>query len=469
MPPFQRRKRRGDAEASNVRATASSDASGAPAQAPAFAPPPPPPPPPTGLPSSALPPPVGLPTSAAPAPLDLPDALDTAAEAEVRADGAPDADTPTPQPPTHDASVTPARSAAVPGADEAAASEEAPSEETTLVDTDETAADAETSADADGEPHWTRPGAADDVSVHDGRYRGRSLVGEPGGMLRVQPSVLNKLSGSFVPDSVVDAGVVSDSVSVGAVSVKGASHHHSATPRQDAYAIGSDADWVVIAIADGVSEGKLSHVAATEAARVTVSETLKALASATPADISWSAVGVKAKDAVRALGLRRARQQVGPDGTVPEISDRTIARIMATTCDVLITPTARRNGSLRVWRVRISGDGSFYVLDPARGWALLDAGKDSSSSAVDNSVGDPLPIGGEHPDVESWELRPGQAIVLCTDGFGDVIAEGARPVGRYLFDAWQQPLDTTQLLFTSSFVNVNADDDRTAAIVWATA
>ena len=142
---------------------------------------------------------------------------------------------------------------------------------------------------------------------------------------------------------------------------------------------------------------------------------------------------------------------------------------MSTTCDLLITPIARKDDSLRVWRVRISGDGSLYVLDPVQGWGLLDSGKDPASSTVDNSVGDPLPIGGEHPDVESWELCPGQVIILCTDGFGDVIGEGARPVGRYLFDAWQQPLDTTQLLFTSSFVNTNADDDRTAAIVWATA
>lgn len=319
------------------------------------------------------------------------------------------------------------------------------------------------------EPRWTRPAAPDDVSVQEGLYRGRSQVGEVGAMLRVTPSVRSRLSGAYVPDSIVDSGVVSDSVSVGVVSIKGASHHLSGTPRQDAYAIGSDDSWLVIAIADGVSEGKLSHVAATEAARVAVTESLRALAVTTPDLVSWPDVGRKARDAVRNLGRRRAQQQVGPGDVAPEISDRTIAQIMSTTCDLLVAPVERRGGSLRVWRVRVSGDGSLYVLDPARGWGLLDSGKDSTSSTVDNSVGDPLPLGGDSPDVESWDLAPGQAIVLCTDGFGDVIGEGARPVGRYLFEAWQQPLDTTQLLFTSSFVNTNADDDRTAAIVWATA
>lgn len=323
--------------------------------------------------------------------------------------------------------------------------------------------------DTQGEIRWTRPAAPDDISVQEGAYRGRAQVGEVGPMLRISPSIRSKLAGAFVPDSIVDSGIVSDSVSIGVVSIKGASHHLSGIPRQDAYAIGSDDSWVVIGIADGVSEGKLSHVAATEAARVAVTESIRALANSDPADVSWPEVGRKAREAIRTLGKRRARQQVGSADPAPEISDRTISRIMSTTCDLLITPITRKDDSLRVWRVRISGDGSLYVLDPTQGWGLLDSGKDSASSTVDNSVGDPLPIGGERPDIESWELRPGQAIILCTDGFGDVIGEGALPVGRYLFDAWQQPLDTTQLLFTSSFVNTNADDDRTAAIVWATA
>jgi len=316
---------------------------------------------------------------------------------------------------------------------------------------------------------WLRPAAPDDISVQEGFYRGRAQVGDVGAMLRISPSIRSKLAGAFVPDSIVDSGIVSDSVSIGVVSIKGARHHLSGIPRQDAYAIGSNDSWVVIGIADGVSEGKLSHVAASEATRVAVTEAVRALAVSDPTEVSWPEVGRKVQEAIRTLGKRRAQQQVGPDDIVQEISDRTIARRMSTTCDLLITPVARKDDSLRVWRVRISGDGSLYVLDPVQGWGLLDSGKDPASSTVDNSVGDPLPIGGEYPDVESWELRPGQVIILCTDGFGDVIGEGARPVGRYLFDAWQQPLDTTQLLFTSSFVNTNADDDRTAAIVWATA
>lgn len=322
---------------------------------------------------------------------------------------------------------------------------------------------------ADKGLRWIRPAASDHALVSEGYYAGRVQAGDGGAILRVLPSVRSKISGAYVADSSVDAAAVSDSVSVGVVSVKGASHHLSGTPRQDAYAIGSDDAWVVVAVADGVSEGRLSHVAAAEAARVAVSEALRALVASGPEVVDWSAVAGRVRVAVRALGQRRAQHQLGPSEILPEIPDRTIARLMSTTCDLIVVPVARCEGSLRVWRVRVAGDGSFYALDRHRGWGLIGAGKDPTSSAIDNAVRDPLPLGGDKPDVASWELEPGQAVVLCTDGFGDVIGEGARPVGRYLFDAWQRPLDTVQLLRTSSFINTNADDDRTAAIVWATA
>lgn len=315
---------------------------------------------------------------------------------------------------------------------------------------------------------WTFPGPSDATLIADGPYAGRVQAGEIGAMLRILPSVRSKLAGAHVPDSVVDAGVVSPSVSVGAVSVKGPSHHQSGSPRQDAYAFASSDDWVVMAIADGVSEGRLSHVAADKAATVAATEALRLLSSGLPDDLDWSAVTAKCRDAVRALGVRRASQQAAADQPFVEPSDRQIAGIMATTCDLLITPTQRTAGSLRITRVRVSGDGSFYILDPAKGWGVVGRGKDTGSSTVDNSVL-PLPLDTGAPIVTSWELHPGQAAVLCTDGFGDVIGEGARPVGRYLSEAWRRPLDTSALLHSASLVNTNADDDRTAAIVWATA
>lgn len=315
---------------------------------------------------------------------------------------------------------------------------------------------------------WVYPGPADDVSTTHGPYRGRAQVGDVGAMLRVLPSVRSILPGVHVPDSIVDAGVVSSEVSVGAVSVKGPSHHLSAAPRQDSYTIGTSDTWTVIAIADGVSDGKLSHVAAREAARVATAEALRSLVDTEPAHIDWSGICERTRQAVRAMGLRRARQQVHPESPLPDISDRTIASLMATTCDLLVIPNERIDGSLRVYRVRIAGDSSFYIIDPARGWLLMDGGKSLTSTSIDNSVSDPLPIGGSQPHIDFWDLNEGQIAVLCTDGFGDVIGSGALPVGRFLFDAWGEPLDTAQLLWTSSFLNVNADDDRTAAIVWAT-
>lgn len=315
---------------------------------------------------------------------------------------------------------------------------------------------------------WTRPAEPVTEEIAEGIYRGRNVVGDVGQMLRIEPVGLSKSSAVHVPDSVVDAGRISDAVSIGVVSIKGASHHLSGVPRQDAYFMAANNSWLVIGIADGVSQGKLSHLAAAEAAKVSVRSALRELENCNPADVQWSDVGSTAQAAVRRLGQAQAQRQVGEGGEAPTLPDRTIAKIMATTADLLIVPATDHPEELTVWHVRLAGDSSLYVIDPDRGWGVLSAGKDESSEMVDNSVAGPLPIGGATPELKTWTLEPSQAIVLCTDGFGGVIDSGARPVGRYLYAHWQKPLDTTRLLATASFLNINADDDRTAAIVWAT-
>lgn len=314
---------------------------------------------------------------------------------------------------------------------------------------------------------WVSPGPAETAVVSEGPYRGRLIVGEPGAMLRVVPTVRSR-SGTSVPDSVVDAAVIGDEVSVGAVSVRGASHHQAGTPRQDAYAIAENDDWVVIVIADGVSQGRLSHAAAARAASTTASDVIDRLAEhGGPGAVDWVAVAERSRTEVRNLGLLRARQTTA-NGARATPTDREIAALLATTCDVVVTPTRRSAGALIVTRVRIAGDGSFYVLDPERGWTTVGPAKSSGGSVVDNAV-NPLPVETAHPVVDEWDLAPGQVAVLCTDGFGDVIGDGGRPVGRYLATAWAAPIDTTGLLQSASFININADDDRTAALIWATA
>lgn len=317
---------------------------------------------------------------------------------------------------------------------------------------------------------WTYPGPSNSEIVKDGFYRGRFQVGEVGGMLRVLPRVGTRLSGSHVPDSVVEAGVLSPSISVGAVSIKGASHHNGdgLSPRQDSYTVGKNANWIVFCVADGVSSGSLSHVAATEASKTGVWETLNALKQNDPGMIDWEIVGEAIRESVRSLGLRLAYRQVGDLVPLPEVTDTDIAKIMSTTCELLVSPTERRNGVLRVYRIRITGDGSFYILDRELGWNRIGAQKFSDSQLINNAVSNPLPMHGAPPQIDTWDLRPGQAAVLCTDGFGDVIGRGSLPPGRFLFEQWQNPRDTVGLLSSASFININADDDRTAAIVWAT-
>lgn len=313
------------------------------------------------------------------------------------------------------------------------------------------------------EPVWVLPSATDHVVATAGFYNGSALVGDPASMQRIVPNVLNSVGGGHHPDTVVDAGRVSDDLFVGAASVRGASHHYAQTPRQDAYALIVSGHWVIAAIADGVGAARYSHQAATGAVTAAVQETERELARNT-VSIDWEGVARRTRERVQHNSTRVIMH--GTEG--PNPSDRALASQMATTCDVLVAPTTRSlDGVLPVTWVRISGDSSLFVLDPVRGLGTVHQGKCLDSALIDNSV-IPLPLDPGPPIVRSYNLEPDQTVILCTDGIGEVIETGESPVARYLYERWSKPRSKLELLQSMSFVNKNADDDRTAVILWGT-
>ncbi|MEZ2188628.1 protein phosphatase 2C domain-containing protein [Corynebacterium sp. CCM 9204] len=314
---------------------------------------------------------------------------------------------------------------------------------------------------------WLRPGLPSYSTIQSGLLTGRIVVGEGGDNSRVLPSFTTKFPSANISDSSVDVGIINNQLSAGAVSVKGTLHHVSGMPRQDAYNIASSEDWTVLVIADGVSAGNYSHYAALAAVRAISGRALTMLNTSSPDKVEWSEVGRFGKNAV----VEESRKQLisrKPSKTaeIQRMSLRQIARLMATTCDMLIVPNRENYEATPVWRVQFAGDSSLYLIDPDRGWCCISKGKSETAGLVDNSLSTPMPIGGDNTVVTRYMLDKGQSAILCTDGFGDVIDTGARPVGRFLFEAWKNPITTENLLRTASFANINADDDRTAAIVW---
>ena len=73
------------------------------------------------------------------------------------------------------------------------------------------------------------------------------------------------------------------------------------------------------------------------------------------------------------------------------------------------------------------------------------------------------------PTVRRGVLNEGTVLVLCTDGVGNFISDGASTfaLGERLAEAWRKPVDVLTFANQVSFDLPTADDDRTAVVVWA--
>ncbi|WP_187328521.1 protein phosphatase 2C domain-containing protein [Rhodococcus sp. WS3] len=315
-----------------------------------------------------------------------------------------------------------------------------------------------------------------DSGYYQGRYAAEGSSGLEG-MDLIRPTVLAQLHGGHRPDVMLEAGYVSERAYVGAVSMRGLSHHMSKTaPRQDHYGLGVQDGWVISVIADGVSVGAMSHLAAERAVLSATSQVRAALraANSTDADsvrgLDWIAIGNSCRDAVDSYARQvLSRFMSTSDGSI-DINDAhssTLAKKMSTTLDIaLIAIEPDQNNAYPFVRVGISGDSSAYVLDPDRGWHSIALGKSTDASQINNAV-IPLPMEQGTPTISTGALQAGQVFVHVTDGFGDLIQEGRRPVGRFLFEQWAGgPVDSVRLLQSASVLNANGDDDRTAVVVW---
>lgn len=325
----------------------------------------------------------------------------------------------------------------------------------------------------DFEHLWVVPAAVEVHTLDVQPVGGWPAVGDPG----AQPTIRQSIWGHSDPgghraDHVVDSGWVGRRAHVAAASVRGTGHFHYDQPRQDSYSLAVEGPWLIVVVADGVSEGHYSHLAADRATRTTSNALRRHLANpdATSEDIDWTAISQEVRVAVRRFAinvLQPSRDGVRtPDD---EIDDRDLARHMATTCEILLVNSEPcDDGSLACWRVVLAGDGSCYLLDPYRGWLGIEFGHDPDAQQIDLSV-TPFPVDAGQPRVLRGYVAPGQAVLMCTDGLGDLIGRGARPVGRYLHKQWQQPCRPAVFLDTLSVLNVNGSDDRTAVMVWAVA
>ncbi|MFI6497925.1 protein phosphatase 2C domain-containing protein [Nonomuraea typhae] len=256
-----------------------------------------------------------------------------------------------------------------------------------------------------------------------------------------------------LPDEPALAGIAADAVSVGdltvrAVSLVGPGHRceEPAVPRQDAYRLGRDTAkrYLIVALADGMSDSKQSHLGANVAVTALVSRIRADLDRDEP--LSAAAIFL---DAARNMAGWAERQRVTED-------DVRAAALAA------VIPVSPDSSGRRTARLMSLADVGGWLRLP-KGWRRLIG--DEKSELDPGRLTEFLPF---HPDMAvsaTIELDPHAVLALTTDGLGDALARGDA-LAPWLASRWKEPPHIVEFLRDVGFESAGRLDDRTVVVVW---
>jgi serine/threonine protein phosphatase PrpC len=238
------------------------------------------------------------------------------------------------------------------------------------------------------------------------------------------------------------------------------SHRYAGTPRQDSFCVAADENQLVVAIADGVSQGPYSHIAAEVAARASCKLALEARASSEP---DWT--DLSGRVSRRILDEARYRRLVGePVGSVAE-QVREVRDLMSTT---LVVATISRkpdsSGGFPTTVAVVAGDSSAYSLEAGH-FDLVGGGKEEGKDEITTTAVRPLP-GPVEPRLEACVLAPSAALFLMSDGVGDPLNDGTGDLADTLAERWVSPPAAAEFFLHTNFLRRTFDDDRTVLGVW---
>jgi hypothetical protein len=285
-------------------------------------------------------------------------------------------------------------------------------------------------------------------------------VGDPGRAAREVTASL-PLAPNDPADTQLDSGAAG-SLELRAASVRGVSHRHAGTPRQDDYALALADGWLIVAVADGVSAGALSHQAATLACRGAATQVKDALqAGRRLEELAWDEVLTTAARRIVAHGLRALATEEQPE---PATAD--VAKAMSTTLVVTVVATEPDADGLHRGVVLAFGDCSVFRLSAGTWDAVTAIKNDGADVATSATVA--LPYVPENaPAALDFALAPGESAFVMTDGVGDPLGPGEGAVGMFLASVWELPPDALSFAAQVGFARKSFDDDRTVVGIWA--
>ncbi len=242
-----------------------------------------------------------------------------------------------------------------------------------------------------------------------------------------------------------------------AAGIRGPGHFENGMPRQDAYAVvtaGAER-WLVGCVADGVSSARLSHRAA-DLACARITDVLRDALDAGIGDLHdlpWAAAAETAAAAI----VEEFRRRLKGSG---EFTQADVRQEMSTTATAFVVATeAGPDGGYPAAVAVITGDSSAHLLRDGA-WEPLTEPKADASQPVEAL---PRTV---TPASQVCELRPGDLLLVATDGIGDPLGSGTGEVGRFLATQWQRPPAPIAFAQQIDFSRKTFADDRTAVAVW---
>lgn len=287
-----------------------------------------------------------------------------------------------------------------------------------------------------------------------------NALGDPGR----QPEIKSASSplNVGVSDTALDF-LTLDAFEVRGCSTRGWSHRYKGTPRQDDFALLVNDDVVVVAVADGVSEGDFSQVAAETAARSACK--LAADQIARNGGIDW--VQLAGRISMRIIEEGEYRKISQLNTAEPTIDERLAACLskMSTTLIVAVIDRTPRHDGFPAEIGVVAGDSAAYLLRlDSKDLEPVGGGKVGTDSITSTAVR-PLPGPVKSSSVRVV-LQPGDALIVGSDGIGDPVGDGTGEVGQEFARRWAEPPPIDRFLLDVNVYRRSFDDDRTAVGVW---
>lgn len=266
-------------------------------------------------------------------------------------------------------------------------------------------------------------------------------------------------------DIELDHGAIGDLAVIG-LSMRGTKHQYYGGPNQDSFHIVTTDDWLIAAVADGVSNSEHSAFGARYIAQA-VTRSIKAALGQIRSPNSQQlrlAIEDAVEDNCRTMVWRPneiGAPTVGPDEIDPEL----IPAQLATTLTIVAIATSARADE-RVAHVLAVGDSPVYTLSDGA-WCLRSPhAKDGD--LMDLSTQSVPALGGQAiaSDWFEFAVRSGDLVALVTDGIGNALGDGQNDVGDWLKGSLSRPCNLDQALTTLRYDRRGEDDDRTAVLIW---